>query len=235
MKTKYILLFPVIFFVSCATTDSVKDIHRSRAHYQMGVSHLGENNAQKAYVEFRKAHELNPKDKEVLNGLGIVYLIFEDLQKAKDAFTKAIAIDQNYSEAHTNLGVTYGKMGNWTDAVNSFKTALKNPLYRNPELALTGLGEAGYRLYQHDEAISAYREATKRAPDFYRPFYGLALAYNAKGQYGDAANAITRAVELDPLFKGDRGKAIEYFKNKMPSARGEEVKDVADYLEILKY
>ncbi|MEW6161896.1 MAG: tetratricopeptide repeat protein [Nitrospirota bacterium] len=231
--TRSILIFIIFFLGSCAT--GRENIERANAHYRIGLSYFNEDKIQMAYVEFQKALELNPNDKEVLNALGVVYLRFEDFQKARESFLKAITLDPDFSEAHNNLGVTYGKMGRWSDTLNSFKAALKNPVYQKPEIAYTGLGEAYYRLGRIDEAINAYREAIKRAQDFYRPYYGLALCYNAKGQYGDAATVIMRAIDLDPIFRGDRKKLIDDLKNKSPIAKGEEKKDIIDYLEILRY
>lgn len=233
MRKGSIIVFLIFFLISCVTTG--KDIEKAHAHYELGRSYFNENKIQMAYVEFQKALELNPDDKEALNALGVVNLQFDNLQKAEESFLKAVKIDSNYSEAHTNLGATYGRMGRWSDAINSFKTAIKNPVYKKPEIAYNGLGDAYYRLGRIDEAIDSYREAVKRMQDFYRPYYGLALCFNAKGRYGDAASAITRAIDLDPLFRGDKDKAIEYFNNQRLEAKSEELKNILDYLEILKY
>ncbi len=233
MRKGSIIVFLIFLLISCVTTG--KDIEKSNAHYELGRSYFNENKIQMAYVEFQKALELNPDDKEALNALGVVNLQFDNLQKAEESFLKAIKIDSNYSEAHTNLGATYGRMGRWSDAINSFKTAIKNPLYKTPEIAYNGLGDAYYRLGRIDEAIDSYREAVKRMQDFYRPYYGLALCFNAKGRYGDAASAITHAIDLDPLFRGDKDKAIEYFNNQRLEAKDEELKNILDYLEILNY
>ncbi len=228
-----ILCLLIVFTCSCATTK--ENIQKANAHYQLGLSYFNENKIQLAYVEFQKALEFNPDDKEVLHALGIVYLEFNDHQKAKDSFLKALTIDPNFPEAHYNLGATYGRMGKWSDAVNSFNIAINNPLYRKHDIAYNSLGEAYYRLGLIDDAIEAYNEAIMRGINFYRPYYGLALSYNAKGRYGDAASAMQQAIEIDPFFKGDKDKAIKYFNDRKLKAQDEEAKDVADYLEILKY
>jgi len=234
VKVRYILIVLIIFVSSCATTTG-ENIQKASAHYKIGKSYLYENNIQSAYVEFQKALEFNPNDKEALNALGLVHLKFEDFQKAKETFIKATAIDPNFSEAHNNLGITYIKIGKWSDAVNSFKAALKNTLYQTPEHAYYNLGYACYRLGRINDAINAYKEVIKRMQDSHLPYYGLALCYNAEGRYGDAAGAITRALELDPLYKGDKDKALKDFENKKLIAQGEEERDIIDYLEILKY
>jgi type IV pilus biogenesis/stability protein PilW len=234
MRKRNILVFCIFFLCSCATA-GLENIEKANAHYQLGVSYLNEDKVQMAYVEFQKAIELNPNNKDVLNALGLIYLRFDDLPKAKDSFLKAVTIDPDFSEAYNNLGGTYGKLGKWSDAVDSFKTALKNPIYKAPERAYWNLGKAYYRLHRFEEAIDAYKDAIKRSPDYYPSYYGLALCYNAKGQYGDAASAFTRAIELDPFFMGDREKAMKYFDDKRLTAKSEESKEILDYLEIMRY
>jgi len=223
----------LLLLSSCATAGH--DLDKSTAHYQLGLSYVTENKMQLAFVEFHKAVELNSDNKEALNMLGLVYLEFGDFQKAEESFLKAIRVDQCYSEAYSNLGATYGRMGKWSDAISEFKTAAKNPLYTKPEIAYSGLGEAYYRLGRFDDAIDSYREALKRIPDFYHSYYGLALCFNAQERYGDAGAAMMHAIDLDPLFKGDREKAADYFNTKRLEARSEELKDINDYLEILNY
>jgi hypothetical protein len=44
-----------------------------------------------------------------------------------------------------------------------------------------------------------------------------------------------RALQLDPSYKGDKEKALEDFKDKKLRARGDQEKDMADYLDIMNY
>jgi len=232
---KLAILFFVVFLGSCATT-SVENIQKATAHYKLGVSYLNENNIQPAFIEFQKAYELNPEDKEVLNAIGIIYLLkFEDFPKAVDFFQKAVSVDPNFSEAHNNLGFAYEKSKKYNEAIASYNKALSNLLYRTPEIAYYNLGRSYYRLGKYDEAINAYKESLKRMTDFHPSYYWLALCYNAKGRYGEAALAITKAIELDPLYKGSKNKAMSGLSQRKLNARGEDEKDIADWLEILKY
>ena len=160
---------------------------------------------------------------------------FGDYPKAITYFKKAIAVDPNFSEAFNNLGIAYEKSGKPEEAIGAYKKALSNPMYKNPERAYNNLGRVYYRLGRYDDAIEAYQAALRRVNDFYFSYYGLALCYNAKGQYGDASTALTRAMELDPLYHGDKEKAAEDLENKKLLARGDELRDTLDYLDILKY
>jgi tetratricopeptide (TPR) repeat protein len=233
VKNGGILFILICCLISCAT--SAHNVDMSNAHYQVGMSYMNEKKTQMAFIEFQKAIEMNADNKEALNALGVIYLEFGDLQKAEETFLKAIRVDKNYSEAYSNLGATYGKMGRWPDAISAFKTAISNPFYRRPEIAYNSLGDAYRRSGRFDDSIDSYNDAIKRNQNFYRPYYGLALCLNAKGHYGEAASAMTRAIDLDPLFRGDRNKAGEYFNKKRAEARNEELKDIDDFLEILNY
>ena len=231
-----VILLLFIFVTSCASTKSADIAQKATAHYKIGLSYYNENKFQQAYIEFQKALEINPKDKDVLNAIGIVQLLqFQDFNKAIEYFNKALKVDKNFSEANNNLGVAYEKIGNIEDAVDSYKKALANPMYRNPEKAYNNLGRIYYRAGQYDESIDSFQAALRRVPDFYPSFYGLALCYNAKAYYGDAATALNRAIELDPLYRGDRKKALDDFENRRLAARGVESNDFTDFIEILRY
>jgi len=232
---KLMILIMAVFVGSCATA-SIENTNKATAHFKLGVSYLNENNVQPAFIEFRKAYELNPEDKEVLNAIGIIYLLkFEDFPKAIDFFQKAVNIDPDFAEAHNNLGFAYEKSKKFNEAIESYKKALSNLIYRSPEKAYYNLAKVYYRLGKYDEAINAHKEALKRMNDFYFSYYGLALCYNAKGRYGDASLAITKAIEIDPSYKGSKSKAMSDLSQRKLNARGEDEKDIADYLEILKY
>ncbi len=232
---KLMILLIVVFVGSCATA-SIENMQKATAHYKLGVSYYGENNIQRAFVEFRKAFELNPEDKDVLNMTGIIYLLhYDDFPKAIDFFQKAVSVDPDFSEAHNNLGFAYEKSRKFNEAIDSYKKALSNLLYMTPEKAYNSLGRVYYRLGKYDEAIDAYKNSLKRMPELYISYYGLALCYNEKGRYGDASLAITKAIEMDPLYKGSKSKAVNDLSQRKLNARGEEEKDIANYLEILKY
>lgn len=235
MNRRILLFFLVLLLCSCASV-SEQDLRNASYHYQLGTSYLNDNNVQPAFVEFQKALELSPSDKEIHHALGVIYLTkLEDYPRAVYHFEEALAIDGNFSEAANNLGNAYVNMGKPDKAIESYRRAILNPQYQNTAMALNNLGMVYYRLSQFDDAINAFKDALRRYSNFHAPYYGLALCYNAKGQYGDAATAMTRAIDLDPYYKGNKEKAIEDLKEKKLRAQGDQEKDVADYLEIIQY
>jgi type IV pilus biogenesis/stability protein PilW len=234
-----VIFFLFVFVTACASTNSSDTVDKSdkaTAHYKIGRSYYNEGKFQQAYIEFQKALDFNPKDKEVLNGIGIIQLVqFEDFEKAIEYFKRALKVDKKFSEAWNNLGVAYEKMGKTDEAIASYEKALSNPMYPNPEKAYNNLGRIYYRAGQYDKAIDSFKAALRRINDYYPSFYLLALCYNAKGFYGDAATALNRAIELDPRYRGNREKALLDFENERLIAQGDKVRDLLDYIEILRY
>jgi type IV pilus assembly protein PilF len=229
-------LVAVLFICSCATVYDEGTIQRSTAHYQIGVGYLYEKKIQPAFIEFQRAYELNPNNKEALNAIGIIYLQhYDDTAKAIDFFQKAVKADPDYSEAYNNLGYAHEKLGRFDAAVPFYKKAVANLFYASPEKAFSNMGRAYYRMGRYDDAAAAYKEAARRAPTLYIPYLGLALCYNAQGKYGDASAAMSHAISLNPAYKGDAKMAAEDFSTQRIAASGHDHKDLTDYLEILKY
>jgi type IV pilus assembly protein PilF len=233
---KIFMLITLISAISCATTPGPDTLQQAGAHYKVGVAYLNEAKVQQAFVEFQKAYELSPRDKEVLNAIGIIYLLyFEETAKAIEFFEKATKVDQNYSDGYNNLGVAYEKLGRYEMAISFYKKALSNLTYPTPEKAYISMGNSLYRLGKYEEAISSFKEAIKRAPDLNLPYMRMALGYNALGRYGEASTALNYAIKLDPAFQGNTEKALEDFTIRKLRASGHEEKDIQDYIEILRY
>ncbi|GMT48102.1 MAG: hypothetical protein IEMM0007_1668 [bacterium] len=237
MRT-WILIIPFTLFllISCATPSWQTRQNEAEAHFKLAISHLERGQMQAAFVELQKSVELNPGNKRVHNALGTVYRYFGNTKKAEEAFKTAISIDPQYSEAYNNLGVVYMKTRQWDKAIKAFRKALDNLLYPTPETAFTNLGKVYYRKGELDKSIRAYKKAINRAPGYNAPYYGLALCYNALARYGDASEALTEAIKLDFVFKGDREKAEkELIRQKLKVVDMDEEQDYINLLEILHY
>lgn len=234
-RTLLAILMPLLLAAAGCGTTSGERSREAELHYQMGVSYLNEGKVQAAYVQLQMALQTEPRNKDILNSIGLVHLHLEEYEKAADFFEKAVEQDQNFSEGFNNLGVSYMKLKRWDPAAAAFRKALSNPLYQTPERAYYNLGMCLYRTGQYDQAVNAFRNAARRAPAFALPYYGLALSFNKTGRYGDAALAMGKALELDPSYKGDRRKFAEEMRQKVLTLDAEDESDLRDYLEIVKY
>lgn len=225
-----------LFIASCATTPSAEKRKEADAYYDLGLSYFQEGRYQDAYVTLQKSLELDARKKEVLYVIGLVHMKFDDLDKAETMFREAIDIDRDYPEAHNALGVIYTRQKRWDDAISEFQSALRNPLYREPELAYYNLGTAYFRTGNYALAVKSYRDALKRAPNMFNAYYYVALAFNSLGNYGEAADSLSAGLSSDPQILGDRQKAFNVFRTRMDLATDEESrKDYKNLIEILHY
>ncbi|MBF0564306.1 MAG: tetratricopeptide repeat protein [Nitrospirae bacterium] len=234
----FYMMFSIVtasFCVSCVTTGVQEKDKRAEAYYRLGVAKLNENDIQGAFVELKRALEIDSSYKEAYNALGLVYLHLDNYEGAKESFKKAINVDPSYSEAYNNLGLTYAKLNQWKLSEKAFTSALANPLYATPDKACNNLGFSLYRQGKYDEALAAFKSSLKRNPSGYSPYYGLALSYNTLGRYGEASEFLTEAIKHDPNFNGDFKKAHDTFVERKRKASGPEEKDNVDFLEIMNY
>lgn len=228
--------FIAVALFGCASMNQESSLQQAGAHFKIGVAYMNEGKIQQAFVEFQKAYEQNPKDKEVLNAIGIVYLLhFDDIGKAIEYFEKAARVDPLYSEAYNNIGYSYERLGQYEKAITYYQKALANLLYPTADKAFINMGNAYYRMGRYDQAITAYKEAAKRMPGLSLPYFRLSLCYNALGRYGEASAAITNGINLDLFYRGDKEKALDDLSQKRLRATGLDEKDISDYIEILKY
>jgi len=229
-------VFVVFLLLSCATTGTKSNLRRAEAYYKLGIAKMQEGEYQQAFVQFQKALLLNEKDKRVHYALGLVYQQFGQFKEAEQSFKKALELDKKYSEAYNSLGLLYVKMQRYKEAEQAFQKALMNPLYLNPERAITNLGMLYYRQKRFIDAETQFKRALRRSPKFFPAYYGLALCYRALGMYSEAAEALEEAIKFDPAIEGDRDKAFEYFsRQKLLAEDQQERADYEAFIEILYY
>jgi type IV pilus biogenesis/stability protein PilW len=230
-----VLLTVVLSIGGCVSPQEVVQPKEAAYHNKMGMAYLNEGKVQLAFVEFQNAIKMEPNNKEIVYNLALVYFQLEDYVNARHYFLKAVNLDPQFASAYNNLGATYMQLRQWKEAVEAFQKALANPFYKTPEWAFCNLGISYYRLGEYDKAVDAFKDAIRRDKSFPLPYYVMALTYNKLERFGDAADVMDRAIEIDPGYQGNRDKKITDIKERLYSAKGEEEADLTDYLDIMNY
>jgi Tfp pilus assembly protein PilF len=192
----------------CSGMSKAQREKTAQAHYKLGIAYLNEtpSQTQLAFVEFQKAIEADPKDRDSQYALGHIYFTQGKFEEARDAFNKAVRVDPNFSEAHNYLGTVYERLGDRDKAVEEYKKALANPQYVTPQyphrnLAMVYLNEDDYK-----GAIKEFKEALGLPPPSDDPLFnalvysGLGQAYYKNGQYPEAVDAFNGALKIAPDF-----------------------------------
>jgi type IV pilus assembly protein PilF len=181
----------------CATEKEV--LQKSQGHYQEGVASLP-SDRQKAFVSFQKAVQLNPNNKEARYALGHVYALQGKLSLAEEQLRVALKIDENYSEAHTYLGQVLASQDRWGEAVQSYRSALANPLYQTPDLTRFHLGRALVHQGDLQGAMEAFEDAASANPPSVPPamtHLELGRVYYQLGYAARAREVLKKVATLD--------------------------------------
>jgi type IV pilus assembly protein PilF len=249
-----LLLVLALSVTQCATgKNAVTREKEASAHFKMGLSFLNENSLQQAYVEFQKALDLAPDNKEYLYALGHVYFGQERYKEAEETFRKAIKIDPDYSEAHNYLGKVLEMEGKSKEAVAEYEEALKNPLYSTPQLPRFNLGNLYMTQGQYPDALKEYQEALKLDPSCNEStcalsHNGMGRTYFQMGRVKDAIDSYREAVKAFPnyvdahynlafayLKQGAKGEAAKEFKKVIDlSPESDKAHESRKFLEALK-
>ncbi len=222
-------LFCLIFgLVSCTTTEEkIKPEQEAGAFYKFGVAYLNETppNLQNAYLEFLKAIQKDPKNKEAHYALGHVHAQRRDYPRAIEAFQKTIALDPSFSEAHNYMGNIYQTMGNEADAIRAYQNALSNTQYATPQLPHWNLGVIYLKRKKYETALAEFLQVRQIEPNNVVVLNKIAETYEESGQSNKALLFFQEATLVAPsdhqthfrlasfhLKRGEQSDASKAFK-----------------------
>lgn len=237
-KTMKMILSLLIFLVvvACTSEERIRQTNESDFHTEIGYAYYIEKNYQLAYVEFHKALQIDPDNKNALHGLALVHMEFQEYETAKDLFLQILSMSPDYADAWFNLGICYQRLNMHKQAIEAFQKALNNPLFITQDKAFFGQGLSYYRTGQYKEAMDAFDKAVKRNVLLIPAHLYMALTYQKLNQYSEASKILKNAIRLDPSFKGDVDKFTKTLVEELKTGQSNMSKeDILDLLEILKY
>lgn len=105
-----------------------KDVNKSKIYGDLGLSYLEKNDLEKAYNNFIKALEINPKNGEVRSNLGFLHLIKGESDLATEQYIEAIDIfNTDPFHGQENLIKAYRRIENYLKSdLRKIEVALKN-------------------------------------------------------------------------------------------------------------
>ncbi len=216
------------FLIGCSSADALlKKDNKSESHYKLGIAYLSEQppNIQRAYMEFLKAVEFDPKNKQAYYGLGHVYAQRQEYKKAIEAFKKTLVFDPDFSEAYNYLGNIYELLGREPEAILAYQEAIKNPQYATPQFPHWKLGLLYLNKKEYEAALSEFQKVRQIEPLNSVVLDKIAETYREMGQAEKALSFYQEAVRISPnnhlmhynlasfyLKEGSDAKAMEEYK-----------------------
>jgi len=202
IKAKSVLFLILLTVLSgCVLGDTLtKRENEATAYYKYGIAYLGDNPPAylSAYIEFQKAIELDPRNRDVYYALGHVHFELKNYKQALDAFNKVLSFNPEDSEAHNYIGRVYAFQGKLELAIASYEAALKNTRYATPEIPYWNMGLVYIRLKKYRYAVQTLSNALRMKPELVPVHNLLGNVYAKMRQNEKAIAAYQAALRINP-------------------------------------
>jgi type IV pilus assembly protein PilF len=182
----------------CTTQAKMQRMKEATGHYKLGVSYLNDEEFQRAFVEFQKAVEKNPNDRDSHYALGHIYFVQGKYDHALEQFKIVLKINRDDSEGHNYMGKVYEQKGDMDRAIKAYQKALVNPTYLTPDIAHYNLGVVFQNQGKINEAIKEFGQAIVINPDHLLAHYALAQSYADSGNFQGAISSYKDVLRIFP-------------------------------------
>lgn len=181
---------------------------QSDAEYDVARDLFSKGNARPALDHVNKAIALNEENDKALYLASAIYLSFCSgprefadpdcrLPEAEKMARQALKLNPDYRDARNLLGQVLINEKKYKDAIATLDPLTKDPAYVHPYFAWGNLGWAQVLDGQVDAGIVSLKNAVAE-PRFCVGHYRLGVAFDRKGNAGQAEESYTTAVTADP-------------------------------------
>ncbi len=168
---------------------------RARIHTELGAGYYERGQMDVAIEELNEAVKLDPNRAGAYNIYGLVYAMMGENAKAEQNFQRALQLAPQDSEIRHNWGWFLCTTGHPREAIPEFELAIRNPLYKTPEIALINAGRCSTSFGDVANAEIYFKRALAVSPNNPTAAYGLALLAYKASNYSEARDWMRPAVQ----------------------------------------
>ena len=166
---------------------------RAQLHTDLATGYYERGQLDVSLQELGEAVKIDPTYAQAYNVYGLVYTLLREDVQAQQNFERALSLAPNDPDIRHNWGWYLCAHKRERDALVQFDLAIRDPLYRSPEIALVNAGRCAQELGEMRLAEQYFRRALGSQPGNPLASYGLAVIAYKEGRYPDA-RAYMRAV-----------------------------------------
>jgi type IV pilus assembly protein PilF len=164
---------------SGGTIEEQRKANRSDIYVRLAIAYMQEGQLGMALKKIKRGIELDPSNGEAHNVLAIIYQRLGENSLAEKHFGRASRLQPSNPYIRNAYGSFLCQQQRYDSADEQFRIALKNPLYKTPEVALTNAGICAKKSGDMDGAENYFRTALSRRSDFPQALIQMAqLSYD---------------------------------------------------------
>ena len=214
-------------------TQEVSPQRRAELHTDLGAGYYERGQMDTAIDELNEAIKLDPNYAKAYNIFGLVYTVLGENAKAEQNFQRALALAPLDPDIRQNWGWYLCTHGRAKESIPEFEAAIRNPLYKTPEIPLVNAGRCSASVGDINAADVYFRRALALAANNDAALLGLAQIAYREARHEEARRwlkAMRQAI-LPPVALylgmcverklGDRQAETSYaaqLKNRYPDA-----------------
>ena len=179
----------------------ILEITKNFPRYAFGWKSLGTlmaltNRKIEAITPMILAIELEPRDPQAQNNLGVLLKDLKRYDDAEKCFKEAIRLKPDYIDPHFNLGILLAQCDRDLEAINSYNETLKfNPRHIS---AYNNLGVIFKKLGRFAEAEGCYRKAIQLDQNYSESYNNLGILLKDLGRDFEAEKCYRDVIRIKP-------------------------------------
>jgi type IV pilus assembly protein PilF len=167
---------------------------RAKLHTELAAGYYERGQMDIALEELGEAAKLDPDSAGIYNVYGLVYAVMGENAKAEQNFQRALQLAPQDSDIRHNWGWYLCTHGHAKESIAQFDQAIRNPLYKTPEIALVNAGRCSASFGDTVAAEQYFKRALAVSPGNPNAAYGLALLAYRGSRFDEARGWLRPAV-----------------------------------------
>jgi type IV pilus assembly protein PilF len=161
------------------TPQQQRQASRSDIYVRLAIAYMQEGQLGMALKKIKRGIELDSTNGEAHNVLAIIYQRLGETSLAEKHFGRASRLQPRNPYIRNAYGSFLCQQQRYDAADEQFRTALENPLYKTPEVALTNAGICAKKSGDMEEAENYFRTALRHRSDYPQALIQMAqLSYD---------------------------------------------------------
>lgn len=196
MSRLIVVFLSGMILAGCGTTSGrEKSTESARVHTELAGLYYERAQYGVALEETTLALEADPKYSQAYGVRGLIHMALREDKQAEEDFRKGLRLDSTNAGMNNNFGWFLCQRGREKESIPHFMSALKDPLYRTPEVAYLNAGLCSRKAGNIQDAEEFLLKSLQSQPDMPPALIALAGLNFDKGEYASAKQYFTRFSE----------------------------------------